>query len=221
MDAEKAAAGDESAKALGANGASASTSTLSGIGGSHMHAWNYTLLLQTLETLSFSSNKEASDRQKSATIAGLVGIGPKNVIEGMIAAQLLAAHNAAMECYGRSMIGEQTFEGRRENLNQANKLSRTYAVLLEALDRHRSKGEHKVTVEHVHLHVGAQSAVGAVEPNAAVAQRDLEDQHDAKQLVHAPQQAVRSSNKEREAMPVASDAKRPMSPARRKIAGST
>jgi hypothetical protein len=31
--------------------------------------------------------------------------------------------------------GEQTFEGRRENLNQANKLSRSYAVLLDALNR--------------------------------------------------------------------------------------
>jgi hypothetical protein len=55
----------------------------------------------------------------------------------MIAAQLLAAHNAAMECHRRAMLGEQTFEGRRENLSQANKLSRTYAVLLDALNRHR------------------------------------------------------------------------------------
>jgi hypothetical protein len=47
----------------------------------------------------------------------------------MIAAQLIAAHNATMECYRRAMIGEQTLEGRRDNLSQANKLSRTYAVL--------------------------------------------------------------------------------------------
>lgn len=52
----------------------------------------------------------------------------------MIAAQLLAAHNATMECYRRAMIAEQTFEGRGENLNQANKLSRTYVVLLDAPD---------------------------------------------------------------------------------------
>jgi hypothetical protein len=58
----------------------------------------------------------------------------------MIAAQLLGAHNAAMECYRRAMIKDQTFEGHLENLNQANKLSRTYAVLLDALDRHRGKG---------------------------------------------------------------------------------
>jgi hypothetical protein len=45
-----------------------------------------------------------------------------------MAAQLIAAHSAAMECYRRAMIGEQSFEGRRENLTQANKLSRTYCV---------------------------------------------------------------------------------------------
>jgi hypothetical protein len=33
---------------------------------------------------------------------------------GMMAAQLIAAHNTAMECYRRAMIDEQTFEGRRE-----------------------------------------------------------------------------------------------------------
>ena len=46
------------------------------------------------------------------------------------------------------MLSEQTFEGRRENLSQANKLSRTYATLLESLNRHRGKGAQKVTVEH-------------------------------------------------------------------------
>jgi hypothetical protein len=31
-------------------------------------------------------------------------IGPKDELEGMMAAQLIAAHNAAMECYRRAMI---------------------------------------------------------------------------------------------------------------------
>ena len=47
-------------------------------------------------------------------------------------------------------------EGRRENLNRANKLSRTYSTLLEMLNRHRGKGQQKVTVEHVHVHAGGQ-----------------------------------------------------------------
>jgi hypothetical protein len=37
----------------------------------------------------------------------------------MIAAQLIAAHNATMECYRRAMIDEQTLEGRRDNLSLA------------------------------------------------------------------------------------------------------
>ena len=68
-----------------------------------------------------------------------------------------------MECYRRAMLEEQTFEGRRENLNQANKLSRTWATLLEALNKHRGKGQQKVTVEHVHVHPGGQAVVGNVE----------------------------------------------------------
>jgi hypothetical protein len=92
-----------------------------------------------------------------------MGIKPGDELEGLIAAQLIAAHNAAMECYRRAMLGEQTFEGRRENLSQANKLSRTYAVLLNALNRHRGKGQQKVTVEHVHVHEGGQAIVGNLE----------------------------------------------------------
>jgi hypothetical protein len=121
--------------------------TLKQIGGSQSDNWNNVLANQTFQTLWLkNSDKETSDRQVSATAAGLVGIGPKDELEGMIAAQLLAAHNAAMECYRRAMIGEQSFEGRRENLSQANKLSRTYAALLDALNRHRGKGQQKVTV---------------------------------------------------------------------------
>jgi hypothetical protein len=61
---------------------------------------------------------------------------------------MIAAHSASMECFRRAMIDEQTFEGRRENLNQANKLSRTYTSLLEALNRHRGKGQQPVAAGH-------------------------------------------------------------------------
>jgi hypothetical protein len=120
------------------------------IGGSQSDHWNQVLAIQALQALWLKhSDKQTCEQQYSATVAGLMGIGPRDELEGMIAAQLLAAHNAAMECYRRAMLGEQTFEGRRENLSQANKLSRTSALLLNALNRHRGKGQQKVTVEHV------------------------------------------------------------------------
>jgi len=135
------------------------------VGGSMSDDWNNLVANQTTRTLWFfaDSDPEEMRRERHAAVDALMGIKPGDELEGMIAVQLIAAHNAAMECYRCAMLGEQTFEGRRENLSQANKLSRTYAVLLDALNRHRGKGQQKVTVEHVHVHEGGQAIVGNVE----------------------------------------------------------
>jgi hypothetical protein len=116
------------------------------------------------------------------------------------------------------MIRDQTFEGRQENLNQANKLSRTYAALLEALNRHRGKGQQKVTVEHVNVHAGGQAVVGTVATGGGDRAKS-EDQPHAKQITHAPQQTLWSADKARHAMPVSSNAERPLSDARRDVTG--
>ena len=104
-------------------------------------------------------------------------------------------------------------------MNQANKLSRTYAVLLDALNRHRGKGQQKVTVEHVHVHAGGQAVVGVVEPLGGGGQSELKDQPHGKQITHAPQQEMRSEDKEREPVPISRDAERPLPDARRIIPG--
>jgi hypothetical protein len=192
------------------------------IGGSMSDDWNNIIANQAVSALWLSnSDAEQVTKQRHAAVDALIGIAPRDEFEGMIAAQLVACHNASMECYRRAMIGEQTFEGRRENLNQANKLSRTYAALLEALNRHRGKGQQKVTVEHVHVHSGGQAIVGTVErPTPANSSRS-ENQHDARQITHAPQPAMRSPNAKPELVPSTRDAQRPMSDARRTVAGST
>ena len=119
------------------------------------------------------------------------------------------------------MIQGQSFEGRREALNQANKLSRTYTTLLEALNRHRGKGQQKVTVEHVHVHAGGQAVVGMVETPGGGDHPKSEDQPHARQIAHAPQPALRSQDTLRESMPVARDAERPVPTARRNVAGTS
>ena len=102
------------------------------------------------------------------------------------------------------MIGEQTFESRRENLSQANKLSRTYALLLEALNHHRGKGQQKVVVEHVHVHAGGQAVVGKFETPGG-GDRPKPDGVEREQGA--------------EPVSVAGDAERPLPDARRKVAG--
>jgi len=126
----------------------------------------------------------------------------------MLAAQLLAAHNAGMECYRRAMLPEQTFQGRQENLNQASKLSRTFSALLEALNRHRGKGQQKVTVEHVHVHSGGQAIVGNVNDPRGGMKAEIKDQAHANQITHAPQSAVRGQDPEGDKLQVSGDAER-------------
>ena len=222
MTAKKSAADSKKPVTVIADDPEALKGSLKCIGGSQSDHWNNILANQTVKTLWLGhSDEESRTQQYSATVAALMGIGPKDEIEGMIASQLLAAHYAAIECYRRAMLSEQTFEGRSEALTQANKLSRTYAVLLDVLNRHRGKGQQKVTVEHVHVHSGGQAIVGTVERPRPPNSSRSENQHDARQITHAPQPAMRSPNAEREAVPVARDAERPMSDARRTIPGST
>src|SRR5215213_10879394 len=156
------------------------------LGGSASDAFNNTLANQVIKTL-WRAHADEEERQKliSACAAALIGIGPKDELEGMLAGQLIAAHSAAMECYRRAMLPEQPFEGWREALTQANKLSRTYATLLESLNRHRGKGQQTVTVEHVHVHQGGQAIVGTVEAGGGVLSEKQRQPH-AQALAHAP-----------------------------------
>jgi hypothetical protein len=183
-------------------------SALKDLGGSRSDEWNTIILDQTRQVLWKHSDPEVQHKQYQAATAALIGICPKDELEGMMAAQLIAAHNAAMECYRRAMISEQTFEGRKENLSQANKLSRTYATLLEALNRHRGKGQQKVTVEHVHVHAGGQAVVGVVETPGGGDHAKLKDQSHA--IAHAPQPAMWRTDTERDPLPIACDAERPL-----------
>ena len=136
-------------------------------------------------------------------VDALIGIKPGDELEGMIAGQLVAAHNAAMECYRRAMLGKQTFERRRENLSPANKLSRTYTVLLDALNRHRGKGQQKVTVEHVHVHEGGQAIVGNVESRGGGFASKAKEQPHA--LAHTPGATMPGADAPRQPVPVARD----------------
>lgn len=185
------------------------------LGRSQSDDWNNVIVNQTVNALWI--NEDQKEHQFKAIASALFEINPRDPIEGMIGAQLLAGHSAAMECYRRAMLPDQSLEGRRENLTQANKLSRTYTMLLDALNRHRGKGQQKVTVEHVHVHKGGQAIVGNVETPRGGFPSKLEGQPHAKQIANASEPQMWSANAEREPVPVARDAKRTMPLARRTV----
>ncbi len=88
---------------------------------------------------------------------------PVGSAEGMLAAQMVGTHSAALECLKRSALEDQNFVGSDMYLKHAQKLMTLYTQQLAALNKHRGKGQQKVTVEHVHVHPGGQAVVGNVE----------------------------------------------------------
>lgn len=191
-------------------------------GGSRSDDWNIVLIDQAIQSL-WTGNSPADKResQMDATIAALGGIHPKDELEGMMAAQLIAAHNATMECYRRAMLPDQPFEGRREALNQASKLSRTHAKLVDALDKHRGKGQQKVTVEHVHVYAGGQAVVGTIEHAGGGGHQKMEEQPHAQQITYAYEPSLWGKDAGEDAMPIPRDGEWSMQNAWWEITGCT
>lgn len=174
------------------------------MGGSKLDDFNAVIGSQALHSLwTVGSSAEDFGKQRMATIAAMIGIAPKDELEGMLAAQMVATHSAAMECFRRAMLKEQPFEGWRAQVNLGGKLVRSFAVLVEALDRHRGKGQPQVVrVERVTVEPGGQAIVGAVTQGGGGATK-TEDQPHAKQLAHAPEPEVQGQDPKREPVPIA------------------
>ncbi len=89
------------------------------------------------------------------------GIEPEDEIESMLAAQLAAVHMATMT-FARRLAHVDNIPQQDSAERAFNKLARTFATQVEALRRHRTGGEQKVTVEHVTVNEGGQAIVGNV-----------------------------------------------------------
>lgn len=162
------------------------------IGGSESPDWNILIANQIVNALweQNPNNKDELKRQVNGTIEALKALAPRDEIEGMLIAQMIASHSASMECFRRAMNKQQSSEGRNLNLTNANKLSRTYSTLTEALNRHRGKGQQKMIIEHVHVHAGGQAIVGQIGGDV---KKKLEDQPHAQQISNAPSVAMQST----------------------------
>jgi hypothetical protein len=90
------------------------TAALRLITGSDSEDFSYILVDQVANALWRNSDSEERSRQIDAAITAMRGMKPRDELEGMLITQLIASHNAAMECHRRAMLAEQTFEARRE-----------------------------------------------------------------------------------------------------------
>lgn len=97
-------------------------------------------------------------------------IAPQDGTEGMLATQMVGTHYAALECMRRAALPDQTFAGRDMALKHGQKLMTLYLQQLTALNKHRGRGQQKVTVEYVNVEAGGQAIVGNVETSGKTAE---------------------------------------------------
>lgn len=175
--------------------------------GSDHEDFNVAILTQVVRS-SYSSEDgtNMNNSIQQGAVQAMMGFAPEDELEGMLAAQMIACHNAAMDCFKLAATPEQTFDGRELNLNHGTKLTRTYAQLLLALDKHRGKGQQKVTVEHVHVYKGGQAIVGNVETGGG-GKPKIQPQPHTKPVTHAPEPEMRCEmQKDREPVPITGNA---------------
>lgn len=98
----------------------------------------------------------------NAVLQAMSAFEPTNELEGMIAAQATAMHFVTMDSLARAQRTDR-MDFRQQHLGAANKSGRTFAALVETLNRHRGKvTTQRVVVENVNVHPGGQAVVGAV-----------------------------------------------------------
>lgn len=118
-------------------------------------------VLGAMGMLKSLSDAEKLEKYRFA-MAMLEGIAPTDELEGMLAAQMVATHSAAMECFRRAALPNQPQQARAFNLQQAKSLLSIYTRQVEVIDKRRGRGQQKVTVEYVNVEAGGQAVVGHV-----------------------------------------------------------
>ena len=84
------------------------------IGGSQSDDWNNLIANQAMQTLwEDPRGATVEDKDLRAIVGALDDTSPGDELEGMMVAQMIAAHNAAMRCYRRAMLEDQPLPRRR------------------------------------------------------------------------------------------------------------
>jgi hypothetical protein len=133
------------------------TSLSQSVGIPHMTAAN--LLSQALKSSIPTTNTPTPEWDYIAAM--LASFNPTNIQEAMLACQIVGVHFQTTDLLSKAAKYENIVI-KEQYLKLALKMSRLYATQLETLKKIRSKGEQKMTVEHIHIHNGGQAIVGQI-----------------------------------------------------------
>ena len=120
------------------------------------------LIRQVSDTLSLPANLSAKEKEERAfsAVSMLKAIQPQGELEGLLSAQMVATHHVAMDCLARAMVPGQAAPMVDMRLKHAAKLLSIFAKQLEALNKHRGKGQQKIVVQHMNIASDAHATFG-------------------------------------------------------------
>lgn len=119
-----------------------------------------TLALQKVSAASGDEDHTTGDKITS-DLAAIASIAPEYAVESILAVQMVATHRSAMKAL-RQLNNSECIEQSNSAANRATKLMNIYTRQIEALNKHRGKGQQKMTVEHVPVNDGVQAIIGYV-----------------------------------------------------------
>ncbi len=136
------------------------------------------LVAQLEAALCLPGGLTPQDRRLKLAAAGamLEDIAPSGGVEGMLAVQMVATHEAALECLRRAMAEDSTPELAERNMRHAERLLALYARQTDVLGRHRARVDKRAEqakkaadekprirkMQHVFLEPGHQVGDGPV-----------------------------------------------------------
>ncbi len=121
------------------------------------------LLTQCFKSLKADEADEGYPANDTRTfvLSVIRDLAPRDPVERMLAVQMAATHVATIRS-ARWLANTENIPQAQAHYTGFNKLARTFAAQVEALRKHRTGGEQRVTVQHVSVSDGGQAIVGNV-----------------------------------------------------------
>jgi hypothetical protein len=123
-----------------------------------------------------SGIRALSDNEFKYKVSVIKGAEPRNPFEALIALQMVGTHDAIMRAQRNFLRAENVMQ--QDSAGRIlHKLTRSFLDQKNALERNRTGGDQKVTVQHVSVSDGGQAIVGHVTqtPPANAADRPAAD----------------------------------------------
>jgi len=108
-----------------------------------------------------ASDEHPANDERTFMLSVIRDLAPRDVVERMLAVQMAATHVATIRS-ARWLANTENIPQVQAHYTGFNKLARTFAAQVEALRKHRTGGEQRVTVQHVNVSDGGQAIVSNV-----------------------------------------------------------